>query len=230
MHPPIRVAVGYDQALARVSELRSLTRGELAPAPGTNVAGAANAAAFQQQLAMAGMADPGAATAMTPEMAALAGGDPYASLNGGGLSAQAQLMSQLGLAPGALPGMPGVGGIAGAGATGAAANVTGKTSGLDPELLRRLDAVGRELGAKIDVISGHRSYDEQARLYAAYQAGTGNLAAKPGTSNHEHGGAADVYVNGVALADVDGARAIAARHGLHFPVGGESWHVERTDG
>ncbi len=221
--------MGYDQALARVSELRSLTRGEIAPAqPAT--ASAASAAAFQQQLAMAGTSDPSAAaTGMTPDMAALAGGDPYASLNGGGLSAQAQMLSQLGLAPGALPGMPGVGGVAGAAPASAATNVTGKTSGLDPELLRRLDAVGRELGAKIDVISGHRSYDEQARLYAAYQAGTGNLAAKPGTSNHEHGGAADVYVNGVALADVKGARDIAARHGLHFPVGGESWHVERTD-
>lgn len=225
--------MGYDQALARVSELRSLTRGEPAPAaPAT--ASAANAAAFQQQLAMAGMADPSAAAGgMTPDMAALAGGDPYASLNGGGLSAQAQLLSQLGLAPGALPvlgaGVGGVQGMTGAAPAGPVTNVTGKIDGLDPELLARLDAVGRELGAKIDVISGHRTYEEQAKLYAAYQAGTGNLAAKPGTSNHEHGGAADVYVNGVALADVDGAREIAARHGLHFPVGGESWHVERTD-
>ena len=221
--------MGYDQALARVSELRSLTRGEIAPAAPASTS-AANAAAFQQQLALAGMTDPTAsAGAMTPEMAALAGGDPYASLNGGGLSAQAQLLSQLGLAPGALPVLGGVGGVSGAAPAGAVTNVTGKTDGLDPELLRRLDAVGRELGAKIDVISGHRTYEEQARLYAAYQAGTGNLAAKPGTSNHEHGGAADVYVNGVALANVDGAREIAARHGLHFPVGGEAWHVERTD-
>lgn len=221
--------VGYDQALARVSELRSLTRGEIAPAKPA-AASAANAAAFQQQLAMAGLADPTAgATGMSPDMAALAGGDPYASLNGGGLSAQAQLMSQLGLAPGANAGVSGVGGIAGSGSAGAATNVTGKTNGVDPELLRRLDAVGRELGAKLDIISGHRTYDEQARLYAAYRAGTGNLAAKPGTSNHEHGGAADVYVDGVALADVKGAREVAARHGLHFPVGGESWHVERID-
>lgn len=221
--------MGYDQALARVSELRSLTRGDITPArPST--ATAASAAAFQQQLAMAGMSDPAAAgPGVTPDMAALAGGDPYAALNGGGLSAQAQLLNQLGLAPGALPVLPGVGDIAGAAPTAAVTNVTGKTNGLDPELLRRLDAVGRELGAKLDVISGHRSYEEQAKLYAAYQAGTGNLAARPGTSNHEHGGAADVYVNGVALADVPGAREIAARHGLHFPVGGESWHVERTD-
>ncbi len=204
--------VGYDQTLARVSELRSMTLGPMGPVAGTAPAsaGPANAAAFQQQLAMAGLS--GTATASQvpgADLAALGGSNPYAALLGGGLGMQAALQTQ---APAA-----------------AVTNVTGKTEGLDPELLRRLDAVGRELGQKLDVISGHRSYEKQAELYQAYLNGTGNLAAKPGTSNHEHGGAADVYVNGVALADVDGAREIAARHGLHFPVGGESWHVERTD-
>ncbi|MCW2920588.1 MAG: penicillin-resistant DD-carboxypeptidase [Thermoleophilia bacterium] len=206
--------MGYDQALARVTELRALTSGAPAPAA-TPTPDSGSAAAFQQQLAMAGGNPTAPAGGFTPEvMAALGGGDPYAAMQGGGLSAQAAMLGQLGMG-GAVPAAP--------------ANVTGKTAGLDPELLQRLDAVGRELGAKVDIISGQRSYEEQARLYAAYQNGTGNLAAKPGTSNHEHGGAADAYVNGVALADVDGAREIAARHGLHFPVGGESWHVERTD-
>ena len=222
--------MGYDQALARVSELRQLTRGESAPAA-TPATSAASAAAFQQQLAAAGIADPIAAAGAgySPDVAALTtGADPYAALQGGGLSAQAAMLSQLGLAPDAF-GATGVGGAAAAAPTAALANVTGKTDGLDPELLRRLDAVGRELGAKVDIVSGFRTYEKQAELYAAYQAGTGNLAAKPGTSNHEHGGAADAYVNGVALASVKGAADIAAKYGLHFPVGGEAWHVERTD-
>ena len=70
---------------------------------------------------------------------------------------------------------------------------------------------------------------EQAELYRRYQNGTGNLAAPPGQSNHEHGDAADAYINGVALANVAGAREAAQRLGLHFPVGGEAWHVERSD-
>jgi hypothetical protein len=63
-------------------------------------------------------------------------------------------------------------------------------------------------------------------LYAKYLAGTGNLAAKPGTSNHEHGDAADVNVNGTSLASYKNAKELAAQLGLHFPVGGEPWHVE----
>ncbi len=37
-----------------------------------------------------------------------------------------------------------------------------------------------------------RTYAEQAALYAAYKAGRGNLAARPGTSLHERGNALDV--------------------------------------
>ena len=176
--------MGYDQALARVSELRGLTRGEPAPAATTPAASAASAAAFQQQLAMAGSGsgDPTATGGFTPDVTALAGGDPYAALQGGGLSAQAAMLSQLGLAPDAFGGAVGIGGAAGVGGAApiAPTNVTGKTDRLDPELLQRLDAVGRELGQKIDVISGHRSFEEQSALYQKYLNGTGNLAAPPG--------------------------------------------------
>lgn len=41
------------------------------------------------------------------------------------------------------------------------------------------------------VNSGGRTYQEQAAAYARYKAGRGNLAAKPGTSLHESGIAAD---------------------------------------
>lgn len=209
------MAVGYDQAIARVNELRQVTGG--APLPAVDAPGTTAGAAFQQQLL-------GAAT-QDPALAALVGSDGlpedrtgglplisaeqlYGALQAGGLGAQAGMVAPAAPAP---------------------TSVTGKTDGLDPALLQRLDAVGRELGVKVDVVSGRRSREEQARLYQAYLNGTGNLAAPPGQSNHEQGVAADVYVDGVPLASVPGGREAAQRNGLHFPVGGEAWHVERSD-
>jgi uncharacterized protein YcbK (DUF882 family) len=107
-----------------------------------------------------------------------------------------------------------------------ASMVRGDTAGLDPKLATALEQVARQIGKPIDVISGARTRDEQAELYRRFLNGTGNLAAKPGTSQHETGTAADVYVNGTALADVPGAREAAAAAGLGFPVPGEAWHVE----
>lgn len=104
--------------------------------------------------------------------------------------------------------------------------VRGDTSGISPLVTGRLDDIARELGAPIDVISGWRTTHEQSELYQRYLAGTGNLAAVPGSSMHEVGRAADVYIDGVALASVTGARRIALAHGIHFPVRGEPWHAE----
>ncbi len=130
----------------------------------------------------------------------------------GALGIQALLAGQL---PGA------------AGATGGPTRLKGDLDGLDPGLRAGLEQVAERLGKQIDVVSGHRSYDEQAALYQKYLNGTGNLAARPGTSNHESGNAADVYIDGVALGSVAGGREAAAAAGLHFPVRGEAWHVER---
>ncbi|MCW2923138.1 MAG: D-alanyl-D-alanine carboxypeptidase [Thermoleophilia bacterium] len=113
-------------------------------------------------------------------------------------------------------------------ASGGVGRVVGRTTGLRPDLAGSLDALSRELGVTISVISGNRTLKEQALLYEKYRKGTGNLAAKPGTSNHERGQAADAYVDAVPLAKVPGAAAAAARLGLHFPVNGEAWHVEHV--
>lgn len=104
--------------------------------------------------------------------------------------------------------------------------VSGDIDGLDSELLGMLSQMAGRMHASFTVISGRRTHAEQIDLYKRYLSGTGNLAAVPGTSRHESGNAADVYVNGVALANVDGARAAAAAIGLGFPVPGEAWHVE----
>ena len=119
-------------------------------------------------------------------------------------------------------------GMAGAPAAGAAApsRLKGDLQGLDPKLRAALEQVGQRMGRDLDVVSGHRTRAEQQVLYDRYRAGTGNLAAVPGTSRHESGAAADVYIGGVALADVPGGREAAAAAGLGFPVQGEAWHVE----
>lgn len=84
----------------------------------------------------------------------------------------------------------------------------------------------------IKINSGGRTYAEQAALYAAYRAGRGNLAAKPGTSLHESGIAADFggtahYYSGAQHAWL---RQNAAKFGWYW-VGKnfsqrEDWHWE----
>ena len=51
-------------------------------------------------------------------------------------------------------------------------------------------------GQDLLVTDGLRTYAEQAALYAKYKAGTGNLAAPPGTSKHETGRALDLRDSG----------------------------------
>lgn len=108
--------------------------------------------------------------------------------------------------------------------------VHGDMKGLDPGLTQALERVARDIGKPIEVISGLRTHAEQAALYQKYLNGTGNLAARPGTSRHESGDAADVYVDGVALQNVPGAADAARRAGLGFPVPGEPWHIEPVGG
>jgi hypothetical protein len=104
--------------------------------------------------------------------------------------------------------------------------VNGDTKGLDPVLFGKLAQLGEQLDSPVHIASGYRSNAEQQALYAKYRNGTGNLAAKPGTSNHEHGDAADASVHGTSLASDTRARALAAKLGLVFPVKGEPWHTE----
>lgn len=104
--------------------------------------------------------------------------------------------------------------------------LTGDVDGLNPRLANALAQVGKQLGKKIDIRSGFRSHQEQEALYQKYLNGTGNLAAKPGSSNHESGNAADVYVDGVPLNSHPQASQAARQVGIHFPVGGEPWHAE----
>lgn len=80
-----------------------------------------------------------------------------------------------------------------------------------------------ETGQQATFASGVRTGDEQQRLYDLYLAGEGNLAAPPGSSQHEFGAAADVSGEFLNWLHQDGR---AAQYGLGFPVAGEPWHVE----
>lgn len=88
------------------------------------------------------------------------------------------------------------------------------------ELGNRLSKMAKATGTPISVSSGWRSYAEQAALYQAYLNGTGNLAAPPGSSNHEDGRAADISPGSEFFGGV------AGKFGLGFTVPGESWHIE----
>lgn len=106
----------------------------------------------------------------------------------------------------------------------AAASVSGSgINGLVPQVKRAL-AFAAAHGWHGSVSSGFRTYAEQVALYQAYLNGTGNLAAKPGTSNHEGGQAVDVTDYGAFGAAMD--QMGAGR--LYSRISVEPWHYSVT--
>lgn len=96
---------------------------------------------------------------------------------------------------------------------------------VSPALFRALERMARGTHTRIHIDSGGRTMAEQERLYARYQAGSGNLAARPNAkAPHVRGVAADI--GGGARGRYGG---VARRYGLAFTVAGESWHVELAD-
>jgi len=95
---------------------------------------------------------------------------------------------------------------------------------VDAELLRRFDAWNASIGGALHIVSGYRSSAKQAQLYAAYLNGTGNLAARPGSSNHEKSPARAIDYGPASWARTPGSYA----YGLKAPVRSEPWHLERA--
>jgi zinc D-Ala-D-Ala carboxypeptidase len=90
------------------------------------------------------------------------------------------------------------------------------------ESLTRLIADAERDGVTIGITDSYRSYDEQvdlARRKGLYS--QGGLAAKPGTSEHGWGMAADLDLNAKALSWM---RANADKYGFDENVPRESWH------
>lgn len=79
-------------------------------------------------------------------------------------------------------------------AKGDGSSVTRQGKPIGAHIAQKFDemvAAAKKDGVDLKISSGLRTRAEQERLYAAYKNGTGNLAAKPGTSNHESGSAVD---------------------------------------
>lgn len=96
--------------------------------------------------------------------------------------------------------------------------VTGQIDKVSPELLRAVTALSNSLGRDITSRSGFRSREEQQQLYDLYKAGKGNLAAVPGTSEHEFGSAMDLDIEDVP-------DSMLNKFGLYRTAEGEPWHV-----
>ena len=99
---------------------------------------------------------------------------------------------------------------------------------VDKTLLANLNALGRSRGEIVTLTSGYRTYDEQVALYERYKQSGFNIryiAAKPGQSNHERGGAVDATIGGKPLALAVKASELA-KFGLRAPVKGDPVHTE----
>jgi hypothetical protein len=111
-------------------------------------------------------------------------------------------------------------------------NIVGAGSEMEQITLESLDPYFRLREAAkpaldICIESGFRTYQKQEELFNLFQAGKGNLAAKPGRSNHQHGQAFDLNTHGF---DADPLYAWlkknAPRFGFIRTVNKEHWHWE----
>lgn len=104
--------------------------------------------------------------------------------------------------------------------------IGGKVAGLNKRFLDMLHAFNAAAGGRYRVNSGYRSNAHQRVLYNRYLAGRGPVAARPGSSQHNKGLAADLAPSNAR--DVHGG--LARSMGLVFTVPSESWHIEPSWG
>jgi len=81
-------------------------------------------------------------------------------------------------------------------------------------------------GIRLTLTEGYRTYARQVYLYALYKSGLGNVAAKPGTSNHGLGVAVDMGNYG-SVRMWAWLSSNAPRYGWSWAQGkasGEAWH------
>ncbi|MFY0527353.1 peptidoglycan-binding protein [Archangium gephyra] len=90
----------------------------------------------------------------------------------------------------------------------------------------RMHAAAKAAGINLHVNSAFRSMEEQRVLYQKYLNGTGNLAAKPGYSNHQGGIALDINVGGTGTSTYKWLANNASRFGFARTVPSEPWHWE----
>lgn len=89
---------------------------------------------------------------------------------------------------------------------------------------RKMANAARRAGIYLGIRSGFRSHEQQTELYERYRSGWGNLAARPGYSNHQNGRAVDIYIDEPAV--YDWLAGNARRFGFKQTVKREAWHWE----
>lgn len=88
----------------------------------------------------------------------------------------------------------------------------------------QMKSAARRAGINLSVVSGFRTMAQQRSLYAAYKAGRGNLAARPGYSNHQGGTSADVNTGSYSSRAYKWMARNARQYGFVNDVRGEPWH------
>lgn len=88
----------------------------------------------------------------------------------------------------------------------------------------QMKAAARRAGVTLSPVSGFRTMAQQRALYAAYRAGRGNLAARPGYSNHQGGISVDVSTNGYSSATYKWLARHGRAYGFVNDVRTEPWH------
>ena len=91
--------------------------------------------------------------------------------------------------------------------------------------LRAMIDAAAEEGKELSVTSGFRTWAKQQELYDKYKAGTGNLAARPGNSNHQNGIAVDFNVH-AAGGRYEWMVKNAWKYGFIRTCARERWHWE----
>jgi murein DD-endopeptidase MepM/ murein hydrolase activator NlpD len=92
------------------------------------------------------------------------------------------------------------------------------------QAFKRMRAAAAADGVQLQIVSGFRSYREQEDLYRLYQQGRGNLAARPGYSNHQDGKALDLDTSRPGA--LTWLERNARRFGFLRTVPSEDWHWE----
>ena len=103
-----------------------------------------------------------------------------------------------------------------------------EVDGMDVEVttaraFRAMQRAAATDGVALRIVSGFRTHERQTELYRAWRSGAGNLAARPGYSNHQAGRAIDLDLDHATYAWL---QTNARRHGFHRTVHGEPWHWE----
>lgn len=99
-------------------------------------------------------------------------------------------------------------------------NLDGITPGLQSSVGQMAQEYFTATGKKLQINSGYRNNEEQARLYKSMPAG---MAARPGSSMHNYGLAVDVQSN--QASDLQ-RMGLLQKYGLTRPLSNEPWHIQ----